>query len=113
MVAWIVLVTLLNLALRHSWSAYAAVEKSMTFTLSMMIARLVESATASLASGALAGRFGGVRAALIAGGLMLLLFLPVHYRLWPVFPVWYHLTFLLSLPLLSWAGAGLAPARFI
>ena len=55
MVAWIVLVTLLNLVLRHSWSAYAAVERSMTFTHSMMIARLIESATASLASGVLAG----------------------------------------------------------
>lgn len=104
-IAWIAIVTLLNLVLRHGWPAYAMVERSMAFTLPMLLARLAESAAASLASGALAARIGGARAALLGGGLLLLLFLPVHYRLWAVFPVWYHLAFLASLPLLARAGA--------
>ena len=104
-VAWIVIVTVINLLMRHGWQDYAAVEKAMRFTLPMMVARLAMSAASSLASGAVAAWLGrSERAALAAGVVLLLLFLPVHYRLWDHFPIWYHLTFLASLPLLSWAG---------
>ena len=113
--AWAVVVTLLNLGLRHGWHDYAsvehdyaAVEKAMTFTLAMMVARLSMSAAASLASGAVAAWLGrSPRPPLLAGIVLLLLFLPVHYTLWDRFPVWYHLTFLVSLPLLGWAGGSL------
>ena len=47
-VAWIVIVTALNLGLRHGWPAYAAVEKAMAFTVPMMVARLSMSAVSSL-----------------------------------------------------------------
>jgi hypothetical protein len=106
--AWVVLVTPINLALRHGWADYAAVEKAMTFTLPMMIARLAMSSVSSLASGAVAARMlHGERAALFSGVILLLLFLPVHYSIWDKFPLWYHLTFLVSLPLLSWLGGKL------
>lgn len=109
---WIVVVTILNLGLRHGWHDYALVEKAMTFTLPMMIARLVMSAASSLAGGAAADALDPRgRAPLASGILLLLLFVPEHYALWPRFPAWYHLTFLVSLPLLAWLGGRLTAGR--
>lgn len=106
--AWFVIVTILNLALRHGWHDYATVERAMAFTLPMMIARLSISGASSIAGGAIAASIGkGRRAAWIAGAILLLLFVPVHYALRDKFPLWYHLAFLASLPLLSWLGGGL------
>jgi hypothetical protein len=107
-VAWIAIVTLLNLGLRYGWPDYAAVEKAMTFTLPMMAARLAMSGISSLAGGFVAALIEkGRRAPLVSGAVLMLMFLPVHYNLWERFPVWYHLTFLASLPLLAWAGGTL------
>ena len=112
LVIWMAAVTVLNLGLRHGMPGYAAVETAMTFTLPMLIARLAISAMASVASGygatALAARR---RAATITGIILLLIFLPIHYGLFDKFPLWYHLTFLASLPLLSIAGGALAFRR--
>ena len=111
-VVWIVVVTILNLGLRHGWAGYALVEKAMTFTLPMLIARLAMSAASSLAGGAAAGAIDrSARASLVGGILLLLLFVPEHYMLWPRFPAWYHLTFLISLPLVAWLGGGLVARR--
>ena len=108
LVAWIVIATVLNLGLRHSWQDYAAVERTLMFTLPMMVARLVMAGICSLASGFVAAWIEkGRRAPLVLGVVLLLLFLPQHYILWAKFPVWYHLTFLASLPLLAWAGGTL------
>ena len=104
-VAWILIVTVLNLGLRYGWPDYAAVEGVMEFTLPMMVARLLMSAIGSIASGYIAAWIGrGGQAPLISGLCLLLLFAPQHYILWTSFPVWYHLTFLASLPLLAWVG---------
>jgi hypothetical protein len=109
LVIWIAGVTVLNIGLRHGLPGYAGVEKAMAFTLPMLIARLSISAASSLASGYGAARLGrSGRAATIAGCILLLVFLPVHYMLWGKFPLWYHLIFLTSLPLLSVVGGGLA-----
>src|SRR5271156_5581448 len=107
-VAWIVIVTALNLGLRHGWPAYAAVEKGMAFTVPMMVALLSMSAVSSLASGFVATLVDkGGWAPWIAGMILFALFLPVHYSIWDRFPIWYHLTFLISLPLLSAVGGRL------
>ena len=107
-VAWIAIVSVLNLGLRHGWPDYAAVERAMIFTLPMMAARLAMSGISSLAAGFVAAWIEkGIRAPLISGTVLLLVFLPQHYALWARFPVWYHLTFLASLPLLGWAGGTL------
>ena len=105
-VTWIVVVTALNLILRYGWAEYAAVEHAMTFTTPMMIARLAMSAISSLAGGAVAAGIARRDRAALASGviLLLLLFVPEHYLIWDHFPIWYHLTFLASLPLLAWAG---------
>ena len=111
-IAWIVVVTVLNLGLRHGWSDYAAVEKAMTFTVSMKIARLAMSGVSSLVGGVVAGAIDRRdRAPLVSGLVLLLVFVPVHYALWQRFPVWYHLAFLTSLPALAWAGGRLVPRR--
>jgi len=108
LVAWIVIVSALNFGLRHGWPDYAAVEKAMTFTVAMMVARLSMSGVSSLASGYVAALVGkGGWASLLSGTILLLLFIPVHYSLWNHFPVWYHLTFLISLPLLSFLSGRL------
>jgi hypothetical protein len=104
LVIWMAGVTVLNFGLRAGLPGYAAVEKAMAFTLVMMIARLSISALASLASGYGAAWLGGQRAAMIAGVVLLIIFLPIHYYLFDKFPLWYHLTFLVSLPVLSVAG---------
>jgi hypothetical protein len=112
LVIWIVAVTVLNLGLRYGLAGYAAVEKAMTFTLAMLIARLAIGAAASLASGYGAVVLGGrPRAATITGIVLLIVFLPIHYGLFDKFPLWYHLTFLVSLPLLNIAGGSLAAGR--
>jgi hypothetical protein len=111
-VAWLAVVTLLDVAMRHNWHDYSAVEKAMTFTLPMMITRLSESAVSSLVSGYIAALVDrGGWAPLVSGTLLLLLFAPQHYMLWSRFPIWYHLTFLVSLPLLSLIGGRLAGAK--
>jgi uncharacterized protein (DUF983 family) len=72
----------------------------------MMIARLGIGALATLAMGfatSVLSRRSAV-ATLAAGVLLLLLFVPQHITLWNTFPVWYHLTFLMSLVPLAYLG---------
>ena len=110
-IGWFVLVTIIDLALRYGWHDYALVEKAMAFTLPMMVARLAMSAVASIGAGYGVARIDrGGWAALGSGVVLLLMFLPVHYKIWDRFPIWYHLTFLISLPLLGWAGGRLRGA---
>ena len=46
----------------------------------------------------------------IVGLITLALFLPAHIHLWHRFPIWYHLTFLLTLAPLMALGAWLVRA---
>jgi hypothetical protein len=108
-VVWLFLVTVIDRGLRFEWHDYMAVYKAMAFTLPMMAARLSESAVSSLVSGYVAGSIGRGRwAPLLSGIILLLFFIPIHYGLWHRFPIWYHLTFLTSLVLLSVVGGMLA-----
>ena len=106
LVAWAVAATLLNLALRLSWPAYAAVEKQMDFTLLMLIARLILGALASLAAGITTGWISRRKpiATWVLVILLLAIFIPVHISLWAKFPAWYHLVFLASLIVFPLAG---------
>jgi hypothetical protein len=106
LVAWAVIVTAFDIILRRSWPEYALVEKSLAFTLPMMVARLSESAVSSVLSGFVAALVAKerIKSSLAAGIVLLALFLPVHISIWHKLPVWYHLVFFMSLPLLSLAG---------
>lgn len=107
--AWFISVSLLNLGLRFGLTGYAAAEPSLQFTLAMMAGRLSIAALSSLLAGAVAGSIApaGGRAAWVLGALLVIFFIPVHVGLWHRFPVWYHLTFLLTLAPLVAAGGGL------
>lgn len=110
---WIAVVAVAGLILRTTWPAYASVADAMTFTLPMMLARLTIGAMATLAAGwvttAIAPRSMLVR--LLPGVLLLVGFIPQHIALWNTFPVWYHLTFLLSLVPLTYLGGMLISGR--
>jgi hypothetical protein len=106
-VAWTVVASLLNLGLRFALPGYAAAEPDKAFTLMMEVARLVMGALASLAGGAAAGwidRPAGPSVWILAI-VLLVAFIPMHVGLWPLFPVWYHLTFLVSLAPLTLLGS--------
>jgi hypothetical protein len=107
---WIALVIPGGLLLRAEWPAYAAAEPSMTFDLSMKIARLALSSVGLVVAGVVVYRVARPSryAALAFGTIMLLLFIPVHVQLWPKFPIWYHLYFLSSLVLIPQLTALLA-----
>jgi hypothetical protein len=104
---WILVASLLDRGLRALLEGYALAEPKMAFTLGMMAARLILAAVASVAAGAVAGAVApaGRRMPWVLGVILLAAFLPVHVKLWNVFPVWYHLTFLLSLVPLIVLGA--------
>jgi hypothetical protein len=107
---WILVVSLLNRGLRLGLAGYTAAEPTMSFTLTMMAARLTIAALASLIGGAALGWIAPrARAApLVLGAILVAVFVPVHVQLWSRFPPWYHLTFLLSLLPLVVLGARLA-----
>jgi hypothetical protein len=109
LLAWVLAASLLNRLLRIGLPGYLAAEPAMSFTLIMQLARLAVGACASLVAGYVVARFAPAHARLplALGALLMLLFLPVHYRLWNQFPLWYHLVFLGSLLPLTLAGARL------
>ena len=109
LVAWALIVTLLNFGLRLWLPGYAAAEPAMTFTLPMKIARLSEALLAGLAAGAVVHKIAPEsRAAPWVVGLVLLAcFVPIHIQLWSKFPIWYHLTVLLTLVPMVMLGASL------
>lgn len=109
-VTFVAIGTIGFILMRLTWPAYAAVEKAMTFDTSMLATRLAIAATASLIGAYLAGlTTRDARVTPLIGGLILLvLFIPVHIQLWDKFPLWYHATFLTSLPLLAYIGGTFA-----
>jgi hypothetical protein len=110
-VGWFVAVTALGFVLGHAWPALAAASRHPTIlTVPMLAARLGVSFIASIISGLVAALVAGgrTRAPLIAGVLLLLGFGYYHVTMiWNQFPVWYHLTFFVSLVLLSVLGGRL------
>ena len=111
LVAWGVIATILNFGLRLWLPGYVEAEPMLAFTLPMKFARLTLAAISCLAAGAVVRWVAPAsRWAPWAVGLVLLvLFLPVHVQLWSKLPVWYHLTFLVTLAPLVALGAALRP----
>jgi hypothetical protein len=99
LVAWGILVVAGGLVMRATWPAYVAAAPSMSFDLSMMVARLLLSSIFLIVAAWIVQRIAQpARYAAIAFGIvMLLAFIPIHIQLWPKFPIWYHLYFLTSL----------------
>ena len=109
---WIGVATVAGVIMRAAWPAYASVADAMTFTLPMMFARLSIGAVATVAAGWVAATITRRSTLALWPGVVLLAgFIPQHITLWEKFPVWYHLTFLLSLIPLAFLGGKLAAAR--
>ena len=120
--AWIIVATVGNVAVRAALPGYdeaeaslratdfGAAQASMPFTLAMMLARLLLGAAASVAAGATCTWIARTRAAAswILGIVLVVFFVPVHIGLWQRFPIWYHLTFLISLLPCTLLGAAVA-----
>ena len=111
LVGWGVIATIINFGLRLWLPGYVEAEPTMVFTLTMKIARLTMAAAASVAAGALVRAIAPASRAApwIAGLVVLAIFLPIHVQLWNRFPVWYHLTFLLTIVPLFALGASIRP----
>jgi hypothetical protein len=109
LVAWLVVVTALNFGLRAAIPGYHPAEATLQFTMAMKIGRLAEAGLASLAAGAVVGLIEPRKrwAPLAVGLIIFAVFLPVHVKLWNIFPVWYHLAFLVPLVPLVVFGATL------
>lgn len=112
LIAWAVIVTVLNWGLRLGLPGYRQAEPTLVFTLSMKISRLVMAAVTSLATGAVIRAIAPSSrlAPWVVGLIILAMFLPAHIHLWHRFPIWYHLSFLLPLAPLLALGAWLVPA---
>ena len=107
-ITWFLVATIGNWVLRAALPGYSAVEVAMTFTLTMMICRLILGLVASFCAGFVCGGIARNSVApKVAAGIMVVLFLPVHYMLWARFPIWYHLFFLISLAPTLLIGAAL------
>ena len=112
-VAWFVAVAVLGFLLARAWPEMAAIRVMTALTLPMLLARLAVSGVSSIVGGYIAALVSTepVRAALGAGVLLLLVFVPYHLTIWNNFPIWYHLSFFVSLPLLSAVGGRLRGGR--
>ena len=99
LLTWMVVVTVINRGLRLCLSNYTAAEHTLQFTLGMKFARLLMAIVTSVAAGAVTGWISRSSrwAPLIVGSVVFAMFLPVHIAIWSKFPVWYHLTFLLTI----------------
>jgi hypothetical protein len=109
LIAWAVIVTVIDWGLRFGLTGYTEAEHTLLFTLGMKIARLSMAAVTSLAAGAVVCAIAprSRLAPWIVGLVILALFLPAHIHLWHRFPIWYHLSFLLPLAPLVALGAAL------
>ena len=112
-IVWFAAATVGNLVVRSLVPGYAEVEKTMNFSLAMLLARLVLGAGASIVAGiACAAVTPKARRPVYVFALLLLaLFVPVHVSLWDKFPIWYHIVFLGSLFPLVLLGTRLLGSR--
>jgi len=110
-VAWVAVVVGVSLLLREVAPALSAA-MNVHATATALAERLAVSFLGSLVGGFVAALVAGdrSRAPLVTGVLMLLIFVPYHTTIWTQFPIWYHLTFFVSLLLLSLLGGRLKSA---
>jgi hypothetical protein len=109
---WLFVVLLASPIVRAVWPDYVRVAAEMNFTLGMKLLRLAIGALATIAAGwatAIVAR--GPAFATGTGAVLLVFFIPEHISLWSKFPLWYHLTFLLSLIPLCVVGGRFSPRR--
>jgi hypothetical protein len=79
----------------------------------MQLTRLALGLLSSLCAGAVCAAIAkpGSHAPKVVAGIIVAMFVPVHYMLWDKFPIWYHLFFLLTLAPAVLLGTALFPRR--
>ncbi len=86
--------------LRVAWSDYALADPTKSYTLAMLLVRLVIFSTTIASTSAVAALVAGdKRAPLVTGGIILALSIPPHLYpgyVWDDYPAWYHILYLLS-----------------
>jgi hypothetical protein len=98
-------------ALSALWPAYASAVPTKAYSTAMLLSRLGVSVAASIVAGLVAGALGGPRASRTMGYVLTAVSAVIHVGIvWPDYPVWYHMVYLLSLVPIT-ALAGLLPAR--
>lgn len=112
-IAWFVVIAALGVVVRFVWPEMADIRDMTMLTVPMLVTRLSISGIGSIVGGALAAIIGrdGMIPPLAAGALLLIVFVPYHLTIWISFPIWYHLTFFASLPLLSLLGGRLTGTK--
>jgi hypothetical protein len=110
---WFIVVNVIDHILRVTLSDYTAAEKTLLFTLAMKWARIFMAIATGIAAGAVTGWISPSSRwpPWVVGGVTFAIFLPAHVSIWSKFPVWYHLTFLLTIVPAVLVGAMLAPRR--
>ena len=85
-----------SLAARAFWPGYAEAAINRSYSLPMLIARLMVGALATIGSGWVASRISGNprNAALSFGVALFAISLVWHINIWPEYPAWYHLVWL-------------------
>ena len=113
LLTWVIVVSLINRILRLSLPVYTIAEHSLQFTLVMKWARLAMAIITSIAAGAIIRWISPSSrwSPLIVGTIVFAMFLPAHIAIWNKFPVWYHLTFLLTIIPAVLLGGALLPQR--
>ena len=107
---WFLIASVGNSVLRVAWPAYSEVEVAKTFTLGMLMARLLVGAISSFCAGFVTAWITNrsVLAIKSLAGLLVVMFLPV-ITLWEHFPPFYHVIFLASLVVITLFGGLLYP----
>jgi len=93
-----------------TWPGYAEASPGRTYTLPMLLARLGVALLSALAAGVAAGRISGLRAAWVAGVVLVAAAGWIHLaQVWADYPLWYHAAYVLPiLPMMAaaaWASA--------
>jgi hypothetical protein len=113
LLVWAIVATLCNFILRAAIPGYRAEEVAVSFSLNAQLARLglavISTAAAAVVTTVLSRE--GAGGALAVGCILLALFVPAHISLWHRFPVWYHVFFLVSLPLVAYVVGRLVADR--
>jgi len=92
--------------LMATWPGYAEATPGKTYSLGMLWGRLGVALLSALAAGVAAGGISGTRAAWTAGAILVAAAGWIHLALvWADYAVWYHVAYLLPLPLVVAAAA--------
>jgi hypothetical protein len=113
LLSWVVVVSVINRVLRLTLPNYTSAERTLQFTPGMKWARLLMAIVTSLVAGAVTRRISPSSrwTPLIVGSVVFASFVPVHIAIWSKLPLWYHLTFLLTIIPAVLVGALLARRR--